>query len=265
MTATTAATATTAYRVTTRRVLRSEWSKLWSVRSTGIALGATAVLVIALGAVVGANYTPGNGDGTTGPVQLALLGTQFGQVIVAVLGVMVTAGEYSTGTIRATLTAVPRRLPVLWAKAAVFGAAAFATLLATAFVTFPVSQLFLSGTDQEAALTDPGVARALTGAAAGIALIGVISLALGAALRGVPAGIGGYIGGVLILPEVVGALPFGAAEDAVAYFPSRTVEALMATGPEAGLLAPGTAFVALCAWVAVALGAAGLLLRRRDV
>ncbi|MEU5029765.1 ABC transporter permease [Streptomyces milbemycinicus] len=258
-------TATAAYRVTRVRVLRSEWSKLWSVRSTGIALGATALLTIGLGAFIGANYSPGEAAGTTGPVQVALLGIQFGQVIIAVLGVMVAAGEYSTGSIRATLTAVPRRLPVLWAKAAVFGAVAFATLLATFFVTFLVSQGFLSGTDQEAALTDPGIARALVGSAAGIALIGVVSLALGAALRGVPAGIGAYIGGVLILPEVLGTLPFGAAEDAVAYFPSRTVEALMATGSAADLLAPGVAFVALCAWVTVALGAAGLLLRRRDV
>jgi ABC-2 type transport system permease protein len=161
------------------------------------------------------------------------------------------------------MAAVPRRLPVLWAKAAVFGATAFATLLMTAFATFLLAQTFLNCTDQEAALTDPGIARALAGAAAGIALIGVISLALGAALRGVPAGIGAYIGGVLILPEVVGALPFG--EDAARYFPSRTLEALMATGSQAGLLSPGAAFVALCAWVAVALGAAGLLLRRRDV
>ncbi|MEU0812338.1 ABC transporter permease [Streptomyces sp. NPDC005970] len=256
-------TAATACRVTPVRVLRSEWAKLWSVRSTGLALGATALLTVAIGAVVGANHSSGNGDGTTGPVQFTLLGIQFSQLIVAVLGVMVAAGEYSTGTIRATLTAVPRRLPVLWAKAAVFGAVAFATLLATAFATFAISQSFLSGTDQEAALTDPGIARALVGAAAGIALIGVISLALGAALRGVPAGIGAYIGGLLLVPEVVGALPFG--EDAVAYFPSRTLEALMATGSAADLLAPGTALVALCAWVAVALGAAGLLLRRRDV
>lgn len=258
-------TAATTCRVTPVRVLRSEWAKLWSVRSTGIALGATALLTVVLGAFIGANHSPGEAEGTTGPVQFALLGTQFGQVIIAVLGVVVTAGEYSTGTIRATLTAVPRRLPVLWAKAAVFGAVAFATLLATTFVTFAISQSFLSGTDQEAALNDPGIARALVGAAAGISLIGVISLALGAALRGIPAGIGGYIGGVLILPEVLGMLPFGAAEDAVAYFPSRTVEALMATGTEADLISPGAAFVALCAWVAVALGAAGLLLRRRDV
>lgn len=265
MTAATAVTATAAYRVTTRRVLRSEWSKLWSVRSTGLALGAAALLTIAIGAAIGANYTSGNGGGTTGPVQFTLLGIQFSQLIVAVLGVMVTAGEYSTGMVRATMAAVPRRLPVLWAKAAVFGATAFATLLMTAFATFLLAQTFLNGTDQEAAPTDPGIARALVGAAAGIALIGVISLALGAALRGVPAGIGAYIGGVLILPEVVGMLPFGAAEDAVAYFPSRTLEALMATGSAADLLSPGVAFVALCAWAAVALGAAGLLLRRRDV
>ncbi len=156
-----------------------------------------------------------------------MLGTQFGQILLAVLGVLVTAGEYASGMIRASLTTVPRRLPVLWAKAAVFGAVARAVMFATVFLTFPLAQLFLSDTDMAAGLGDPGVVRALCGAAVGIALLGLLCLGLGALLRSIPAAIGAYIGAVLVLPEVVGLLPYDVVDDVVACLPSKVAQALM--------------------------------------
>ncbi|MFE9399700.1 hypothetical protein [Streptomyces flavidovirens] len=88
-------------------------------------------------------------------VVLTLIGIQFSQIALAVLGILSTASEYSTGVIRASLTPVPRRPPVLWSKAAVFGAVAFTLTLLTAVVTFLAAQHFLSGTDQAASPAIP--------------------------------------------------------------------------------------------------------------
>lgn len=254
------------YRLTQTRVLRSEWSKLWSLRSTWIALIAAFVLTVGLAVVSAHMYDPSGEDGgQLNPVQYTLLGTQFGQVIIAVLGILVTAGEYATGMIRATVSAVPRRLPVLWAKAAAFGAAAFGTLLAAVFVSFLSAQLFLSGTDMEAALGDPGVARALTGTAAGLALIGVLTLALGSLLRSVAGAVGAYIGGLIVLPEVASMLPFDGIAEFLQYMPISASAALMTTGPGTGMLEPGTALLTLTAWAAAGLALAAAVLVRRDV
>lgn len=136
MTTTAPATVAPAYRVTPYRVLRSEWHKLWTLRSTWINLAATAVLTLGMGAGISAAYD-GSGEGGLDTVVFVLLGTQFATINLAVLGILATAGEYSTGQIRATMTAVPRRLPVLWSKAAVLAAVAFVLSLWTNLLTFP--------------------------------------------------------------------------------------------------------------------------------
>lgn len=257
---------TSALHITAPRVLRSEWSKFFSLRSTWIALAAATVLVLAMGAITGISYDPGGEDaGRVDPVRFTLLGTQFSQIVIAVLGILVTAGEYSTGMIRSSLAAVPRRTPVLWAKAAVFTAVAFAATLATAFAAFPLAQAFLDGTDMSLSIGDPGVVRTLTGTAVALALTGAFTLALGALLRSVPGAIGAYIGCVLILPQVLGMLPFDAVKDAVKYLPLEAADALSTLHRAEGALAPGTALLVLGAWVTAALVAAALLLRRRDV
>lgn len=254
------------YRVTQARVLRSEWSKLWSLRSTWIALIAACVLTVGLATVSAHLYDPAGEDGgRLDPVQYTLLGTQLGQVVVAVLGILVTAGEYATGLIRATVSAVPRRLPVLWAKAAVFGAVAFGTLLVTVLLSFLGAQLFLTGTDMEAGLGDPGVLGALVGTSAGLALIGVLTLAFGSLLRSVAGAVGAYIGGLVLLPEVASMLPIEGIADLVRYTPVPASATLMTTDPAPGMLEPVTALLTLCAWAAAGLAAAAAVLTRRDV
>src|SRR5689334_5449459 len=104
------------YKVTFPRVLRSEWGKFWSVRSSWITLGVALLLLLLVGIIAAAVYTPdgGGSDVTDGAVGLALQGVTFAELALGVLGVMMAAGEYTTGMIRATLAAVPKRLPVLW-------------------------------------------------------------------------------------------------------------------------------------------------------
>ncbi|MDT0406690.1 ABC transporter permease [Streptomyces edwardsiae] len=248
------------YRVTPARVLRSEWHKLWTLRSTWINLVATAALTLAMGIGVSAAYD-GSGEGGMDTVVFVLLGTQFATITLAVLGILATAGEYSTGQIRATMTAVPRRLPVLWSKAAVLAAAAFPLCLWTNLLTFPLAQAFLGDTDQSASLGDPDVLRGLAGNAAGLTLLAVLALGLGAVTRSVPLAIGAYIGLLMILPEVLAMLPYAFVDDAVDHFPAQALQTLTATDTAS----PGTALIALALWAAAALAAAATTLRRRDV
>lgn len=252
------------YRITPARVLRSEWHKLRSLRSSWITLGSAAALVLAVGIVMGATYTSGGGDSDVDTVVMVLYGTTLGTLCTVVLGILVTAGEYSTGMIRASLTAVPRRLPVLWAKAAVFAATVFTAMLATSLVTFAVAQFFLDDTDQAASLTDPGVLRAVAGNAAGTTLLSLSALGLGALLRSVPGAIGAYIGGVMVLPEVLSMLPYDAVDTAVRYFPTQAAAVLGSSTPLPDAASNGAALLALVLWASAALLAAAALLRRRD-
>ncbi|MEV3990736.1 ABC transporter permease [Streptomyces sp. NPDC049837] len=253
------------FAVTPVRVLRSEWHKLWTLRSTWITALSASVLVLGVGLTMGATYTAGGGDSDIDTVVLALYGTMLSQICLAVLGILVTAGEYATGMIRASLTAVPRRSPVLWAKAAVFAATVFTLSLTTALVTFLAAQLFLSDTDQAASLTDPGVFRAIAGNSAGLTLISLIALGLGASLRSIPGGIGAFVGGVMIVPEILTMLPYEAVDTAITYFPTQAFGALGSATPLPGAAAPGEALLALCLWAGASLGTAALLLKRRDV
>lgn len=253
------------YRVTYPRVLRSEWSKLWSLRSTWYSLAAVVVLTVGIGLAVGATFTDGGGDGPQDPVEVTLLGLNFGLLILPVLGILTTAGEWSTGTVRATMAAVPRRLPVLWAKAAALGAVSFVLMLATALATFPLAQAFLADTPIAAGLGDPGVARALVTTAAGASLITVLGVAAGALLRSIPASIGAFVGVLMVLPNVAPLLPYEWVGDAVAYTPLAAMEPLAAAHPPPDLPTVGAALVSISVWAVAALAAAALRLRRSDV
>ncbi|MFC8367426.1 MULTISPECIES: ABC transporter permease [unclassified Streptomyces] len=257
-------TAVQPYRVTPARVLRSEWHKLRTLRSTWVNLAATGVLTLAMGIGISAAYD-GTGEGGLDPVVFVLLGTQFATITLAVLGILATAGEYSTGQIRATMTAVPSRLPVLWSKAAVLAAVAFPLCLWTNLLTFPLAQAFLTDTDQAAALGDPGVLRGLVGNAAALTLLAVMALGLGAVTRSIPLAVGAYIGLVMIVPEVLTMLPYDIVDDAVRYFPSQALQSLTAAQPSPGEATPGAALLALALWTAAALAAAAASLKRRDV
>jgi hypothetical protein len=175
-------------RVTQLRVIKSEWIKLRSLRSTVITLSAAALILVLLGLVFAAVQSgqitrPDGGPGADvglDPTAISLSGVMLAQLIVGTLGVMVTAGEYTTGMIRSSLAAVPRRLPVLWAKAIVLAAVTFVLMLVAAFVAFFVGQAVLSAGDAaSASLSDTGVLRAIIGAAVQLTGVGLLGLALG--------------------------------------------------------------------------------------
>ncbi|MDJ1645062.1 ABC transporter permease [Streptomyces pakalii] len=258
-------TASPPYRITPPRILRAEWHKLRSLRSTWVAVISAVVMVLGVGLIMGATYTSGGGDSDVDTVVLSLYGSMLAQIFLVVLGILMTAGEYATGMIRSSLTAVPTRLPVLWAKAVVFAATVFTVMLATSVVTFAVAQAFLHDTDQAASFTDPGILRALVGNAGALTLMGLLALGLGALLRSVPGAIGAFIGGMMILPEILGMLPYDAVERAIMYFPTQAAGALGSATPIPGTISPGPALLALSLWSGTTLAAAALALKRRDV
>ncbi|MBC9719124.1 ABC transporter permease subunit [Streptomyces sp. TRM66268-LWL] len=255
---------TSSYAVTPVRVLRSEWHKFWTVRSTWITLLSSAVLIIGLGLLVSANYDTGSRE-FVDPIGIGLAGTQIAQISLPVLGVLIIAGEYTSGMIRASLTAVPRRVTVLWAKAAVLAAIVFPLTLVTCLIAYPLAQTFLAGTDQEAALTDPGVLTAVLGMSAGITALSVFALGLGAVLRSVAGGIAAFVGGIMILPEVISMIPIDAVDTAIEYFPVQSAGNVAALDPIAGAPSPAASLIALVLWAAGSVAVAAFFLKRRDV
>lgn len=260
-------------RVTLRRVVVSEWVKLRSLRSSRWTLLAAVAVVIGF-ALLAAAFTSGAIDGDGGRrsrpqrdgTAIALAGVTLAQMITGTLGVLVMAGEYSTGMIRSSLSAVPKRLPVLWAKVVVLSGVTLALMTASVLVAFAGSQTFLDGTAQDTALNDDGVLRALLGAAVYLAAIGVLGVALGALLRSTAAAITTLFVVLLVLPGLIGlVLPQSWADAAGPYLPSAAGQAFLATSPSGqDLLAPGAGLAVFGAYVAVLLAAAAVSLARRD-
>ncbi|MBE8477347.1 MULTISPECIES: ABC transporter permease [Streptomyces] len=257
-----------AYRVTGWRVLRSEWAKLWSLRSTWITLTLGLMFLLVFGLIISWQFNAGNLDSdfdTSKAVDLSLFGVPFAQLALGVLGVLVMAGEYSTGMIRSTLAAVPRRLPVLWSKAALYGLVAAVVASAGAFVAFLVGSQIVSGTEAAQSLSDAGVLRSLLGAGLYLGLIGVISVGLGALLRSVAGGISVLVGVFVLLPGLTSLLPSSWEDNISPYLPSNAGESMFALTHDSTTLSPGAGLVVFLGWTALTLAGAAYRLKRNDV
>ncbi|KOV93822.1 ABC transporter permease [Streptomyces sp. NRRL B-3648] len=269
----TPAPARPAYRVTGRRVLVSEWAKLWSLRSTWITLGLGLLFLVAFGVIAASHYKSNLDSGrhmdrdfaTATATSLSLFGTNFAQLALGVLGVLVTAGEYSTGMIRSTLAAVPRRLPVLWSKAAVYGLVALVVATVGAFVAFLVGSRIVSGTPAAMGLGHAGVVRSLLGAGLYLGLVGVIGAALGALLRSVAGGISVLVAALMLVPGLVSLLPTSWQGDIDPYLPSHAGESIFALTHDSTTLSPGAGLLVFLGWTALALSGAAYRLLRSDV
>ena len=257
-------------RVTQWGVLRSEWTKLRSVRSTAWSLAAAFVLTIALAALAAAvvvNHWPhmqAHDRADFHPLDVAQVGVQLAQLAIGVLGVLLITAEYSTGMIRASMTAVPRRLPVLAGKAVVYALVTFCLMAPASLAAFFSSQAILSGRSIQTSFTAAGVPRAVIGAALYLTVIGLFGLGLGAIVRNTAGGIATFAGIMFVLPPLMNVLPLSWNQAASPYLPLQAGERIMALH-QGNQLAPWTGFGVLCAYAAVALILAAILLRRRDV
>jgi hypothetical protein len=166
--------------------------------------------------------------------------------------------------IRATMAAVPRRLPVLWAKAIVYGTVVLVLAIPATLLAFVVGQSLLARRHIELAFSDPGVARALFGAALYLTVIGLFGLGIGAIVRNTAGGIAAFAGIMFVLPPLMNVLPTSWNNAATPYLPLVAGQAVMALTRGEHQLAPWTGLGVLCLYTVAALAVASILLVRRD-
>ncbi len=172
------------------------------------------------------------------PTSRSLAGIFLAQLAIGVLGVLLITGEYATGMIRATLAAVPSRLPVLWAKAAVFATVTLVLTVPSVLGAFLIGQSILKAKHLQTGLGDPGVLRAVLGAALYLTVIGLLGLGLGALLRNTAGGISALFGVLFVLPIIVRFLPASWADPIDKYLPSTAGEAITHVHADPGSVGP---------------------------
>jgi hypothetical protein len=252
-----------------RSVARMEWLKLRSVRSTGWVLLVFAAGMIGLAILLLSHQhwaTMSAADRASfDPTELGFAGLAIGQLALGVLGALVITTEFSSGMIRATLAAVPRRPLLLVAKAAVLGAVTLAAGEVLAFAAFAVGEVVLRSPAPHATLGQPGVLRAVLMGGAYPALIALIALGLGAVIRHTAGAISAVVGIVFVLPLIL--LPLGDSieNSAGQFMPMGIAEnSLTAVKPVAHSLSPGAGLAVLCGYAVIALAAGSWALARRD-
>jgi ABC-2 type transport system permease protein len=258
-------------RLTQLHVTRSEWTKLISVRSTRWSLLAAVVLTIGLPLLVAAIVSSHWGTMTAeeraqnDPLDIALAGVSLAQLAIAVLGVLLITGEYSTGMIRASFTAVPRRLPVLWGKLGIYAAVAFVLSLPSVLIAFFASQAILSRHDVlQVSFSSSGVARSVVAGAVYLALVGVFAVALGAIVRNTAAGISIFAALFFVIPPLTLLLPSSWHDAIIPYLPSEAGAAIFALTHGPNTLSPAAGLAVFVGYSALMTLVAAVLLVRRD-
>jgi hypothetical protein len=252
------------------RVMRSEWTKLFSVRSTGWTLLALVAATIGLGVLAcwGTNHgwpqMSASDRAKFDPVSTSMSGLALGQLAIAVLGVMVISAEYSTGGIRVSLTTVPRRMRLLTAKALVFTAVAFVVGIATSFGAFYAGQPWFSKRGIGASLGDPGVLRAVIGGGLYVAASGLFGLAMGCLLRRTAGAVTAAVALLLVVPPLMNLLPGAWGDAVVRYFTSNAGQQISYTHQNGNYLTPWVGFGVYCLWWIVPLAFGAWLMERRD-
>jgi len=266
------------------RVLRSEWIKMSSLRSTVILLAITVVVMIGLGALSAWNVVATlqlmRDDGpelqaqSGTPDQIAAQaysipssGLVFGQLLIGSLAVVLIASEWGTGMIRSTMVAVPTRIPALLAKNAVIAAVAFIIGAFSAWASYLVGQPILAQEDLDFAITSDGVLASIVNTGTNLALVAVLAMGIGTLLRNTAGGITTTIGLLMVVPIIVQLIQ-GLAdwiEDAARFLPSNAGNQLVAIEIADEALTQLQGGLVLGAWALAALLVSLVVTRRRDV
>jgi hypothetical protein len=249
-----------------RSVAQMEWQKLRTVRSTWYIVAVFAASMIGLAVLVLSheNYAQMSAADRASfdPTHDCFIGLVLGQLVLGTLGVLAITAEFSSGMIRATFAAAPRRPLVLTAKAAVLGAVTLVMGEVTAFAAFAAGQASLQAPAPHATLGQPGVLRAVLMAGAYPALIALISLGIGAIIRHTAGAICALVGVLFVLPLLFVTPSLQNAGQN--FLPHPMVNALTSVTPLPGTLPPGVIFALLCAYAMIALAAGAWALARRD-
>ncbi|MBO3088950.1 ABC transporter permease [Cellulomonas dongxiuzhuiae] len=265
-------------RLSAWHVLRSEWIKLWSLRSTLWTVGLTvAVLVLlawamAAGAASFGDLSDAPGSATTVYTVLAP-GQIFGSLVLVVLAALTVTGEYGTGQVRSTFTAVPSRLPVLWAKGAVVALVAFVTAAVGTALSLALAGAIVP--EMRPDWSDPEMLRIVLGTPLYITTVALLGYALGALMRNTAATIATVIGFVLVVESVLNLISWKPLEYVRPFLPSSAgarvatpqefLELTNQMATQAVDLSPWAGYAVLVGWVVAILAAAVVRLRTRDV
>jgi len=252
------------------RVIRSEWTKLWSLRSTRWTLLVAILGMAGLGPLIAAvqmNRWDHMGPDDRlhfNPINTGLGGWHFAQLAIGVLGVLVLTGEYSTGQIRSTFMAVPKRLPVLWAKAGTFATVTFVLMLAAGLVSFLFSQSILTQHHVNTTLGHAPALRAWVGVALYLAVLSVLAMSLGAIVRNTAGGIALFAGLLFVVPGLAAILPTSTQNAINPYLPSVAGTGILSGTRDAHTFSPWGGFALFAGYTLLALVVAAILMRRRD-
>lgn len=246
------------------RMLQSEWTKIRTVRSTAWSLVVMVVLIIGMAALLGATVN-GTDDNPDPSVSLSLIGVMIAQIAAASLGVLTISAEYTTGMIRSTLTAYPRRVTVLAAKAVVFAVLMFVVGLVACYLAYLIGDATLT---RDVVVDSEGkdVVKGVVGSATYLALLGLFSLGIGTMLRH-SAGAITTVLGIMLVPSIFGGFIPGKAGDwIVDYSPmSLLINMVAPSGEVDSALGPWPGMVLMAGYAAAALIGAASLLKARDV
>ena len=252
------------------QLVRSEWTKLWSLRSTGwslLGMLATTVGFAALicwGTAANADQIPETERVIFDSTAISLAGLAFGQLAAAVLGVLIIASEYSTGAIRSTLVAVPRRLKLVLAKGLVLLAVVLVAGTATSSAAFLVGQALLAPAGLDTSLGRPGVLRAVFGGGLYLTASALFGLALGTLLRQTAGSIVAAVAALLVVPPLTTLLPGTWGPSVSKWFTSNAGQQITAVQQSGEVASPWAGYLAFCLWASVILAVAMVLMRRRD-
>jgi ABC-type transport system involved in multi-copper enzyme maturation permease subunit len=254
------------------QLLSSEWTKIWTIRSTVWTLLATVGIGIGLAPLVsyGLAVTYTSGDAAYradfDPVSATLQSLFVAQLAIGVLGVMAMTNEYATGLIQTSLACVPHRTRLLWAKVMVFIVLGVAVGEVIAFPAFFLGEAVLSAKNvPHHGLTDAMTLRAIAGYGLYIGVIGLLGLAIGVLLRSTAGSLAAHATLVFIIPVLSGTLPDAAQKVLRRWWPSAAGARIVTTRMAADVFSPWGGFLVLCVFVAIVLAAAFLVFRRRDV
>jgi ABC-2 type transport system permease protein len=258
-------------KVTQARVVASEWTKLRSLRSTLWSLLVAVIFTIGLPCLF-ATVTAARWSHMSlherldrHPLEIATAGVNLSQLAIGVLGVLIITGEYSTGMIRASFGAVPKRLPVLWAKVAVFAAVTFVLMVPAVLLGFVGSQAILRNHHiLEISLSHPGVARTVLGGAIFLTVVGIFTLGLGAIVRNTAGGIALFAGIFFVIPPLMNILPTSWNQAISEYLPSSAGRDVFALTHGPHDLSPGAGIALFVGYTALVIAIAAVLLVRRD-
>lgn len=248
-------------------VLRSEWTKLRSLRSTQLCAALTVLAMFGLAVAMGARWAhqsgrmPDNFDATN----VGLSGIFLALIIVGALGVLTISSEYGTGMIRASFAAVPQRTAVLAAKAIVLATATFVAGEVLAFSSFAVCQAFLAHKHAGVSLGDPGVLTAVIGSGLFLTAVALLGVGLGAALRHTAGAMSAFFAIVFALPAIVDLLPTQLRNDIIEYLPMNAASQILETIHKKGALSPWQGLGVFALYSAAALVAGFVVVSARDV